>query len=247
MSVPQVDGETYFNNFLQTGYEEMKSWTPSYYQEIREADANLRYAGKTIDQMAVALEEWCRNQFIDTMTEETLSRMEAFYYQDNSSRTLDERRRLLKAAQLGSGKMCVDRIKRIISVYANVDCKVKFIHEMTITLDAGDKIINFGDFTNILGKQMPGHIAWFVHQEMEQNNLIFHGANAFTTYVPAVIKEVAGDRDRNVDSVGTCSGTGIVTVNISVPVTDGGDRAREIKSLHNAGAQITNIVAQTIT
>lgn len=247
MSVPRVDGETYFNNFLQTGYAEMKGWTPSYYQEIKEADVNLRFAGKTIDLMALSLEDWCLNQFIDTMSEETLSRMEAFYYLDNSSRTLDERRRLLKAAQLGSGKMDVDRIKRIISVYANVDCTVEFIHEMTITLDAGDKIVNFGDFTSILGKQMPAHIAWFVHQEMEQNTKIFHGVNAFATYIPAPIKEVAGDRNRNIDSIATSAGTGIAIVDIPVPITDGGDRAREIESIHNTGAQITNIVTQTIT
>lgn len=244
--MPQVEGETYFNNFLQTGYEEMKGWTPSYYQEIKEADANLRFAGKTIDLMALSLEDWCLNQFIDTMSEETLSRMEAFYYLDNSSRTLDERRRLLKAAQLGSGKMDVDRIKRIISVYANVDCTVEFIHELTITLDAGDKIVNFGDFTNILGKQMPAHIAWFVHQEMEQNTKIFHGANAFITYLPAVIREIAGDRDRNVDSISTSSGTGITTVSILAPITDGGDRTREVEEIHNAGTQITHIVAQII-
>lgn len=245
--MPRTEGETYFNNFLQTGYEEMKSWTPSYYREIKEADANLRFAGKTIDLMALSLEDWCLNMFIDTMSEETLSRMEAFYYLDNSSRTLDERRRLLKAAQLGSGKMDVDRIKRIISVYANVDCSVEFIHEMTITLDAGDKIINFEDFTNILGKQMPAHIAWFVHQEMAQNTEIFHGANTFATYIPSVIREVAGDRERDVDSLDTSAGTGIATVNIAVPVVDGGDRTREIEGNQNSGAQITNIVAQTIT
>ena len=47
----QIDGETYFNNFGQSGYDELKEWTPSYYQKIKEADANLQFAGKTIDQI----------------------------------------------------------------------------------------------------------------------------------------------------------------------------------------------------
>ena len=82
--MPQIEGETYFNNFGQSGYDELKEWTPSYYQSIKEADANLRFAGITIDQMAQALENWCANMFIDTMSEEMLSRMETFYYLDNS-------------------------------------------------------------------------------------------------------------------------------------------------------------------
>ena len=34
----QIDGETYFNNFGQSGYDELKEWTPAYYQKIKEAD-----------------------------------------------------------------------------------------------------------------------------------------------------------------------------------------------------------------
>ena len=44
----QIDGETYFNNFGQSGYDELKEWTPSYYQKIKEADANLQFAGKQL-------------------------------------------------------------------------------------------------------------------------------------------------------------------------------------------------------
>ena len=40
----QIDGETYFNNFGQSGYDELKEWTPAYYQKIKEADANLQFA-----------------------------------------------------------------------------------------------------------------------------------------------------------------------------------------------------------
>ena len=102
--MPRLDGETYFDNFSQTGYEELSGWTPTFYRDIKEADANLRFAGATKDLIAQAIEEWCENMFIDTMGEEALSRMEAFYYMsENSSRPIAERRRLLKAAQLGSG------------------------------------------------------------------------------------------------------------------------------------------------
>lgn len=170
MFLSQIDGETYFNNFEQSGYEELKDWTPGYYQLIKEADANLQFAGKTIDQMAQALEDWCSNMFIDTMSEETLSRMEEFFYLDNSDRTLDERKKLLKAAQLGSGKMDVDRIKRIVKVYAGVDCHVEFPRELIIAFDIDSAVNDFTGVKDILGKQLPAHLYWSIRQEIELDN-----------------------------------------------------------------------------
>lgn len=187
--MPRVDGETYFNNFEQSGYGELKSWTPEYYQQIKEADANLRFAGKTIDQMAQALEDWCADMFIDTMSESMLSRMEAFYYIDNSSRSIDERRRLLKAAQIGSGKVDADRIKRIIKVYAGVDCEIEFLNDLNITLHAGNKMIRFTDFTDIIGKQIPAHLSWHVHQAMQHFSVIKPAVIVRSTYVSCLIRE----------------------------------------------------------
>ena len=57
------NGETYFNNFVQTGYEEISEWTPRFYRDIMEADVNMRFAGRLDDLMAQSLEEWCKNQF----------------------------------------------------------------------------------------------------------------------------------------------------------------------------------------
>lgn len=191
--MPQAEGETYFNNFERTGYDELKDWTPEYYQKIKEADANLRFAGKTVDQMSRALEAWCRNMFIDTMSEEMLSRMEAFYHLSNSDRTVDERRRLLKSAQIGTGKMDVDRIRRIIKVYAGVDCEIEFIHELNVTLHAGNKIIRFTDFTEIIGKQLPAHLSWHVHQTMQQSGIVRPAAAVRNTYISCPIREEEQD------------------------------------------------------
>lgn len=168
--MPRIEGETYFNND-RPGYDELKDWTPAYYQKIKETDANLQFAGKTIDEMANALEEWCRNMFIDTMSEEMIGRMEAFYYINNSDRTLDERRSLLKSAQIGSGKFDVDRIKRIIKVYAGVECEIVFIHELNIILHSGTKAITLSDFIEIIGKQIPAHISWHVIIDIVTNGI----------------------------------------------------------------------------
>lgn len=218
--MPQVDGETYFNNFEQSGYEELKSWTPDYYQYIREADANLRFAGMTVDQMSQALEDWCANMFIDTMTEGPLRRMETFYHLDNSGRTLDERRRLLKAAQMGSGKVDDDRIKRIIKVYARVDCTIEFANDLDILLDAGDMKINFTDFTSILSRQLPAHIRWHVRQEMGQSGMIFFGGAVRRTYIAAVIQEDEDVRTRLMESMGNSVVNGEASVQTDAATMD---------------------------
>lgn len=196
--MPQIEGETYFNNFGQSGYEELKDWTPAYYQDIKEADANLRFAGMTNDQMAQALEYWCRNMFVDTMSEEMLSRMEVFFHLDNTGRTLDERRRLVKAAQLGSGKMDEDRIKRIIRVYAGVECEIEFLNELNITLHSGDKMIRFTDFTEIIGRQLPAHLSWHVHQAMHQTNLARPAVAVRSTYISCPIR---GEGEQNATDI----------------------------------------------
>lgn len=274
--MPQVDGDTYFNNFVQSGYDELKTWTPAYYRDILEADANLQFAGKTVDEMSEKLESFVANMFIDTMDESTLTRMEAFYYLDNADRTLDERRRLLKAAQLGSGKMDIDRIKRIIQVYAGVDCSIDFIHEIVILLDAGNSKIRFSDFTDILGKQLPAHLKWHVDQEVGIKQSIYTGAIFARTYIRPTIEEATGDRDRSIDQEQEYFGAAITNIHvgyiqdggdreraiesnaaycaanttkvyIGVPLQDGGDRTGEISGTEISGTGMINTISQTIS
>ncbi len=160
--MPRIEGETYFNNFEDTGYEELSSWTPSYYGEIKEADANLQFAGKTVDEMALSLEKWCLNMFIDTMDEEALSRMEVFYYlADNKTKSLSERRRLLKATQLGSGKIGRDRIGRIVESYTGVYPTFEFVHALKIMAGFNDEyVLAQSDLIKIIRKNLPAHIAF---------------------------------------------------------------------------------------
>ncbi len=161
--MPRAEGETYFNNFLQTGYEEMKGWTPSYYQEIKEADANLRFAGNLVDLMAQSIEDWCQNMFIDTMDEEALARMETFYYmEENASRPINDRKRLLKAAQLGSGKIDRDRIGRMVENYIGLYPTFDFsTHKFKIGVKAADDFTLVpNDLMNFIRKNIPAHISF---------------------------------------------------------------------------------------
>ncbi len=160
--MPQA--EPFFPNFEETGYEEISDWTPSYYQDILETDTLMKFAGQTVDTMALQLERWCQNMYIDTMDEEMLSRMEAFYYMgDNSDRPIDERRRLLKSMQMGSGKISRDRISRIVKAYTGLEPKVEFYHKLIIRAYFDDAYtLTPSDLPKILAAQIPGHIKMII-------------------------------------------------------------------------------------
>lgn len=98
--------------------------------------------------------------FIDTMGEEALSRMEVFYYmEENASRPIDERRRLLKTAQLGSGKINRDRIGRMVESYTGVYPTFKFIHRLEIKAGFDDRYTLVPkDLMKFLRKNIPAHI-----------------------------------------------------------------------------------------
>ncbi len=161
--MPRLDGETYFNNFEQTGYEELKSWTPSYYQRIKEADANLRFAGSTIDAMAESLERFCGNLFAKTMGGETLSRMEKYFYMEkNGNLDIDERRRLLAMALTGNGKISTAKIADLIRTYTGAEASFVFLHRLYIYIHLGedDRPGSVKTLKKELGARIPAHIAY---------------------------------------------------------------------------------------
>lgn len=159
----RANGETYFNNFGQTGYEELRDWTPAYYRDILETDANLRFAGSLKDLMAESLEEWCQNQFAAQMNEETLSRMEKFFYmEDNASLDIDERRRLLAIAMAGTGKMNTTKIADYVKTYTGAECDFEFLHRLYIYVHLGenDRVGDVETLMEKLGQKIPAHLAF---------------------------------------------------------------------------------------
>ena len=169
----RANGETYFNNFGQTGYEELRDWTPAYYRDINEADANLRFAGSLKDLMADSLEEWVQNQFAASMNEETLSRMERFFYmEDNSSLDIDERRRLLGIAMAGTGKMNTAKIADYVKTYTGAECDFEFRHRLFIFVHLGEngRVGDVATLMEKLGQKIPAHLAFTAQF---QTNFIF--------------------------------------------------------------------------
>lgn len=168
--MPRLEGETYFNNFLQTGYDELRSWTPRYYQGIREADANMQFAGSTIDLMADSLEKFCKNLFAKTMDEEELARMEKYFYiEKNSKLDISERRRLLAIAMAGSGKISTTKIADLIRTYTGAESSFTFLQRLYICIHLGEdyRLGSMEMLKEALGTQMPAHIAYMINYRTE--------------------------------------------------------------------------------
>lgn len=168
--MPRLEGETYFNNFGQNGYDELKDWTPRYYQDIKEADVNLRFAGKTKDLMAEALENFCRNQFAKTMDEEELTRMEAYFYmEENGALDIEERRRLLAMAMSGTGKINTKKIADYVRTYTGAESTFFFMHKLYIYihLDQNSRIGSPEKLRQELRGKMPAHIAYVTNYHTE--------------------------------------------------------------------------------
>ncbi len=233
------------NNFLQSGYEEISSWSPQYYQRIKEMDANFRFAGKITDEEALALEEMCGNMFVDTMTEEMLDRLEEYYYlTGNHDKPIDDRRRLLKAAFLGSGKISTEKIARIIRVYAECESSFEFYHELIITLLESNKIINFEDFTDIIGRSLPAHIKWRLIQETFINQVLYAGLGLFRTYIAHDIED-GGTRTGETLRMGLHAGAkGVITYHLTI--NDGGNRDGEVNGSTFSGIGKRQVVRATI-
>ncbi len=112
-----------FNNQQRSGYEEIASYSPSYYRNIKEMDAVFQLAGWLIDLMAQDMENMVAFQFLKYMDDETLTRYEAFLgMATDRSKTLDERKDYVSAVLIGSGKVSADKISGLVNQFSGCMC-----------------------------------------------------------------------------------------------------------------------------
>lgn len=150
-----------FNNDYRSGYDEIKSYYPIIYSGVKEMDANLKFAGWLADLQASGLERLVLNQFVATMEEKMITRLEAFLKLTvNTSRPLEERRKMVAASLVGFGKISGSRIKEIVKTFANDMVDVNFTNIITIKITRKDaSMLYMTDLESVLNKRLPAHIA----------------------------------------------------------------------------------------
>lgn len=151
-----------FNNREIPGYEELVSYGPSWWTEYREMDAIYRFAGWTLDLMALWLEKIVLNQFPIYADEETIAMLERILVlEPEPGDSLEERRRTVAAYYPGNGKFGASTIKSIIKAYSGCDSEIWWednILQIRIILDE-DAVFSARKIENILLRRMPAHVA----------------------------------------------------------------------------------------
>lgn len=116
-----------FYNREHSGKEELNSYLPKYWLDIKEMVANNTFAGYTLDRMAADMEGTVKDRFFDSCSEIMLVRYEQFLHITPAEGvSIEDRRSMVKMKWNGCGKMTGTRIKTIVKEFCGADCEVIF-------------------------------------------------------------------------------------------------------------------------
>lgn len=164
-----IDRKQFYSRDFADCYEELISYYPRYYREVREMNAILKANGKLLDGTQDAIEQVYNNAFIDFMDEAAVRQMEIFLSINlDKTRTLDERRRLIKSFFAGFGRVSATLLKEMINAYTNAGVEVKFEpfdaagnNMLYINFERGDEVaLYMSDILELLSRKIPAHIAY---------------------------------------------------------------------------------------
>lgn len=162
----------FYDKFFENNYEELIQYYPRYYRDVLEMDAILRANGDIADELEDSIEQTYFNNFIDYADEETIRRLEKFLtISIDKSKSLDERRRLVKSFFVGFGKVSASMLEEMIASYTGAPAWSVF-EPRGGAGDTGDSIykINFyrgnndtirwSDIYFLLGRKLPAHVSY---------------------------------------------------------------------------------------
>lgn len=151
-----------FYNNQRSGYEEIKSYYPVWYGEIKEMDAIFRLAGSQLDEVAGQMDDIIINRFISIMDEPSLDANLKYLELEYSGKSVEEKRSALMAAWNGSGKISGNIIKRAVKTFLGQDVKteISFSDRLTIYIykNKVDDVVQ-KQLMRYLSTRIPAHIA----------------------------------------------------------------------------------------
>lgn len=159
----------FYDRYYANNYEKLITYYPRFYRDVFEMVEILKAHGRIADGLEDNIELAFFNCFIDEMNEEAVYTLEAFLgISLDKSRTLEERRRLLKSYFAGFGKVSASMLEELISAYtgAEVECAFEPFDEdgnnrLYINFLRGDEnTLYMSDIITLLSKKIPAHIQW---------------------------------------------------------------------------------------
>lgn len=159
----------FYDKYYENNFEELITYYPRFYRDVFEMVEILKAHGRIADELEANIEQTYLNSFIDYADEDTIEQLEKFLNIGlNKSRTLEERRRLVKSYFVGFGKVSASMLAEMIQSYtgASVDIKFEPFDEegnnmLYIHFQRGDEpTLYMGDINLLLGKKIPAHIQY---------------------------------------------------------------------------------------
>lgn len=148
-----------FYNREHPGKEELDSYLPKYWRDIREMEANNTFAGYTLDRMAADMEKTAKDRFFNSCSEAMLARYESFLHITPAQEAgIEDRRSIVKMKWNGGGKMTGTRIKAIVKEFTGLDCEVTFNSRLIIEIPFYDGV-NVNMIREAISYTIPAHIA----------------------------------------------------------------------------------------
>lgn len=159
----------FYGNQFGSSYEELISYYPRYYRDVLEMVAILNAQGKLLDDAKAQIEQNYLNNFIEHMDEAAISDLEEFLeIHNDGTKTLDERKKIIKPYFAGFGRVSSATIKEMIAAYsdATADVRLEPFDEagnnmlyIDLTCGQGATVL-INDVLNMLSKKIPAHIMY---------------------------------------------------------------------------------------
>lgn len=159
----------FYDKYFANNYEELITYYPRFYRDVFEMVEILKAHGGVADELEANIEQTYLNSFIDYADEETIEQLEKFLMIGlNKSRTLEERRRLVKSYFVGFGKVSASMIAEMIQSYTGASVDIKFEpfddegnNMLYIHFQRGNEpTLYMSDINLLLSKKMPAHIQY---------------------------------------------------------------------------------------
>lgn len=159
-----------YDNAYPSVYEEIKTWYPVWYRDVLEMDAIWRVWGGQLDEIQAGIIQAIDNNFINHCDIQTLGKFEEFLgIQYDGARTVDERRRAIRAYFIGGNHIGKKEIQELISIFTDgAASELEFApsketgkNRLTIYVDRkpGPQI-RYGDIFAALGRKIPAHLVF---------------------------------------------------------------------------------------
>ncbi|MEE0100833.1 MAG: putative phage tail protein [Acutalibacteraceae bacterium] len=159
----------FYDKYFENNFEELITYYPRFYRDVFEMVEILKAHGGIADEMEANIEQTYLNCFIDYADEDTIEQLEKFLNIGlNKSRTLEERRRLVKSYFVGFGKVSASMIAEMIQSYTGAQVDIRFEpfdeagnNMLYINFQRGNEpTLYMGDINLLLSKKIPAHIQY---------------------------------------------------------------------------------------